>query len=180
LISKPASKSHLFYNIRRSNWFLRSCPSKVRGLKCAFAVVQYKGHSLEFVQNNLMWVGVAIGSGALLLWSLITERGGAGVSPMQATLLINREDAVIVDVRETAEFEQSHLPNARHIPLGQLKERMAELEKFKERAIVVYCAVGNRSASAATMLSKEGFTKVSSLAGGIGAWQQASLPTTKK
>ena len=134
---------------------------------------------MEFVQNNLMWIGLAAVSGTMLLWQLFSG-GGAGVSPMQATLMINREDAVVLDVREIAEFAQGHIPNSRHIPLAALEKRLSELEKFKERAIIVNCASGNRSGSACGTLRKHGFAKVFNLAGGISAWDQAGLPVTKK
>lgn len=136
---------------------------------------------MEFVQNNLLWVGLAVASGTMLLWQIIAGRaGGPGLSPMQATLMINREDAVVVDVREAAEFAQGHIPNSRHIPLAALGKRVSELDKFKERAIIVNCASGNRSGSACGTLRKHGFTKVFNLSGGISAWDQAGLPITKK
>jgi rhodanese-related sulfurtransferase len=136
---------------------------------------------VEFVQDNLIWIGLAFVSGGMLLWPLITGRAaGPAVSPMQATLMINREDAIVLDVREAAEFAQGHIPNSRHVPLSQMDKRMTELEKFKEKAIIVNCASGNRSASACGALRKRGFAKVFNLAGGISAWDQAGLPVTRK
>jgi rhodanese-related sulfurtransferase len=136
---------------------------------------------LEFVQNNLMWIGLAVVSGGMLLWQVISGRsGGQGVSPMQATLMINREDAIVIDVREAAEFAQGHIPNSRHIPLAALEKRVSELDKFRERAVIVNCASGNRSGSACGTLRKHGFARVFNLTGGISAWDQAGLPVTKK
>lgn len=136
---------------------------------------------MEFIQNNFMWIIVAFVSGGMLLWPLVRGRaGGPGVGPTQATLMINREDAVVLDVREPSEWAQGHIVNARHIPAGQLEKRLTELEKFKDKAVIVCCASGNRSASASGTLRKAGFTKVYNLAGGIAAWDQAGLPTTKK
>ena len=136
---------------------------------------------LSFLKDNLSWAGLAVFSGGMLLWQTWMARsGGAGVSPMQATLLINREDAVLVDVREAAEFGGGHIPNSRHIPLSQFGKRLPELEKFKERAIIVNCASGHRSGSACSALRKAGFAKVFNLSGGISAWDQAGLPITKK
>lgn len=136
---------------------------------------------LDFLKDNLPWVGLAVFSGGMLLWQIWTARsGGTGVTPMQATLMINREDAVLVDVREAAEFGGGHIPNSRHIPLSQFDKRLPELEKFRERAIIVNCASGNRSGSACSALRKAGFAKVFNLSGGISAWDQAGLPITKK
>ncbi len=136
---------------------------------------------MEFIQNNLPWVGLAVFSGGMLLWQTWQARGaGAGISPMQATLMINREDAIVVDVREPAEYAGGHIPNSRHIPLSQIGKRLPELEKFKGRAVIVNCASGNRSSSACIALRQAGFDKVYNLSGGISAWDQAGLPITKK
>ncbi len=134
-----------------------------------------------FLKDNLHWVGLAAFSGGMFLWqSWRAYAGGAGVSPMQATLMINREDAVVVDVREPAEYTGGHIPNSRHIPLSQLDKRLPELEKFKGRSLIVNCASGNRSSAACARLRSAGFEKVFNLSGGISAWDQAGLPVTKK
>jgi rhodanese-related sulfurtransferase len=136
---------------------------------------------VEFVQQNVMWVAVAVISGGMLLWSLIRGGfGGAGVSPLQATLMINREDAIIVDVREPHEYAAGHVPNARHIPMGQVDKRLGELDKFKDKPVIVVCQSGNRSSSTCNALTKRGFEKVYNLSGGISAWEQAGMPVTKK
>ena len=134
---------------------------------------------LEFVQENVIWVALAAISGGMLLWSLV-KGGGNGISPTEATLLVNREDAIVLDVRETGEWNGGHIPNAHHIALAQLDKRMVELEKFKTRPVVVCCASGNRSLSAAASLKRAGFEKVFNLSGGVGAWADANLPLTTK
>lgn len=136
---------------------------------------------MDFIKDNLTWFGLAVVSGGMLLWQTWQARaGGASVSPMQATLMINREDAVMVDVREAAEYNGGHIPNSRHIPLSQLGKRLHELEKFKQTALIVNCASGGRSSSACSVLRKAGFAKVFNLSGGVSAWDQAGLPITKK
>jgi rhodanese-related sulfurtransferase len=135
----------------------------------------------EFLQDNLLLVGLVAVSGGMLMWSLFSSRitGSREVGPTDATRLIN-DDALIIDVREDGEFRNGHIANARHIPLGQLGTRLKELEKFKDKPIVVNCRSGARSARACSTLRRAGFTQVHNLAGGIMAWQQAGLPTTKK
>ncbi len=133
---------------------------------------------MEFIQQNITWVMLAVASGGMLLFSML--RGGAGVSVTEATLLLNREDALVLDVRETHEWSVGHIPNARHIALGQLAQHISEIAKFKDRPIIVCCASGNRSSSACNTLRKAGFEKVYNLAGGIGAWTEAGLPVTTK
>jgi rhodanese-related sulfurtransferase len=136
---------------------------------------------MEFVQNNLLLVVTAAGSGAMLLWSLLGNRisGVSQVNTLEATRLIN-DDALVLDVREDNEWALGHLPNARHIPLGKLSGRVTELEKFKGKPIVINCRSGHRSARACSMLKKAGFENVYNLAGGIIAWEQANLPVTQK
>jgi rhodanese-related sulfurtransferase len=136
---------------------------------------------VEFLQQNVMWVAVAVISGGMLLWNLIRGgAGGAGVSPLQATLMINREDAIVVDVREPHEYAAGHVPNARHIPMGQVDKRLGELDRFKDKPVIVVCQSGNRSSSTCNALTKRGFEKVYNLSGGISAWEQAGMPVTKK
>jgi rhodanese-related sulfurtransferase len=134
---------------------------------------------MEFVQANLVWVAVAVISGAMLIASFV-RGGGGGISVTEATLLINREDALVLDVRETSEWSSGHIPNARHVALGQLEKHMSELEKFKGKPIIVCCASGNRSSSACATLKKAGFDRVFSLNDGIGGWKGAGLPVTAK
>lgn len=135
---------------------------------------------IEFLQQNIMWVAVAAISGGMLLWPLIAGPGADALSPAQATLMMNREDAIILDVREAGEWSEGHIAGARHIVLGQLEKRLSEIEKFKQRPVIVCCASGNRSAGACRQLKKAGFEKVFNLDGGIGAWSTATLPLTKK
>lgn len=135
---------------------------------------------MDFIQQNLMWVGLAAVSGGMLLWQMFNGSGGSNISVNQATLLINREDAIVVDVRETAEWSAGHIPNARHIALGHLSKHLSEIEKFKDKPVIVVCASGNRSSSGCGVLKKAGFGKVFNLAGGVHAWRDAGLPMTKK
>ncbi|MCX7175599.1 MAG: rhodanese-like domain-containing protein [Proteobacteria bacterium] len=135
---------------------------------------------MEFVQSNLMYVMLAVTSGAMLIWQTINSSGGNHVSPMQATLMLNREDALVIDVREASEWSTGHIPNSRHIAISQLEKQIHEIEKFKTRHLIVNCQTGNRSSSACNALKKHGFEKVYNLAGGIAAWREAGLPTTTK
>ena len=135
---------------------------------------------MEFLQQNMIWVALAAVSGGMLLWPMVSGGGAENLTPAQATLLINREDALVLDVRETGEWSTGHIPGARHIALAQLEKRMSEIDKFKDRPIIICCASGNRSSSACGQLKKGGFAKVFSLAGGISAWLEANLPLTTK
>lgn len=135
---------------------------------------------MEFVQQNLIWVALAAASGGMLLWQTIKGSGGKNISVGEATLMINRQDALVVDVRETAEWSAGHIPDARHLPLSQFAKHLVEIEKFKDKPLILVCASGNRSSSACNALKKSGFSQVFNLAGGMRAWIDAGLPVTKK
>lgn len=135
---------------------------------------------MEFLQQNIIWVALAFVSGGMLVWPMVAGGTVARLTPAEATLLMNREDALVLDVRETGEWSSGHITGARHITLAQLEKRMSEIEKFKDRPIIVVCATGNRSSSACGQLKKGGFEKVFSLGGGISGWSEANLPLTKK
>jgi rhodanese-related sulfurtransferase len=130
---------------------------------------------------NMVLLGAVIVSGGMLVWPLIGRlmRPGQEVGPTQAVQLINRRDAVVLDVRDAADYKSGHITNARHVPEGELDSRARELEKMKSRPIIVSCARGNRSANVAARLRKRGFGEVVSLRGGLSAWQQANMPLEK-
>lgn len=137
---------------------------------------------LKFLVDNVLLIGLALGSGFMLLWPML-KRGASGVanlSPTEAVLLINRSNAVVLDVREASEYAQGHIPDARHIPLAQLGDRLKELAKYKEKPLLLHCQGGVRSAKACDLLVKQGFAKLYNLQGGLNAWQQAKLPVVKE
>jgi len=133
---------------------------------------------VQFIQSNIWLVLIAVMSGLMLLWSFIGNRlrGVKDVDCAAALQLINHKEASILDVREPDEFKSGHLLNAKSIPLGKLRDRIGELERHREKPIVVVCRSGQRSATACALLGKEGFAQVYNLAGGVTAWQKASLP----
>lgn len=102
------------------------------------------------------------------------------VSPLEATQLLNHQDAVLLDVREPQEYQDGFLPNSIRIPLGSLSEKAGQLDKHRERPIIIVCRSGNRSAQAGRMLKKMGYETVYNLGGGLHAWRTANLPISKK
>lgn len=130
---------------------------------------------------NLVLLGLMVVSGTMLLMPLFRRGMGAPeVGPPQAVSLINRKDAVVLDVREQGAYDKGHINNARHVPEKDLDARMKEIEKFKTKSVIVSCENGRRSAAVVANLRKQGFTDVVSLRGGIGAWLQAGMPLEKK
>ena len=136
---------------------------------------------MEFIQKNIWLVIIAITSAVLFIWPTVAKLFSRAreVGVADAVLMINRKDAAIVDVREPSEFKAGHIPNARNIPAGQVKERTKELEKLKGRPILLVCQTGTRSAQIYGELTALGFAEVAGLAGGMGAWQQANMPVEK-
>lgn len=134
---------------------------------------------MEFIQQNLMLVILAVTSGAMLLATSFFG-GGPRVTTGEATKLINREDAQVIDVREAGDFAAGHLIGARNIPVAKFAERAADLEKLKGKPLIVCCETGIRSAKAVKELQKLGFDRVFNLDGGVAAWNKAGLPLTSK
>jgi rhodanese-related sulfurtransferase len=120
-------------------------------------------------------------SGGMLLWPLVGRRFSKvrEIGALRATQLINRQNAVLLDLRETKDYDAGHVPNAVHIPLSQLGSRGGELAKLTSRPLIAYCDRGIRSRNAGSALSKLGFAEVYTLHGGVRAWTDAGLPVAK-
>ena len=135
---------------------------------------------MDFILQNVYLVIIAVFSGGMLLFMTFRGVGGRNaLTPTQATLLINRENAQVVDVREPDEYAAGHLPESRNIPAARLDERSGELDKLKDMPLILVCQTGARSGAACPRLQKLGFSKVSSLGGGLNAWREAGLPLRK-
>ena len=132
----------------------------------------------EFIGNHPFLVGTFV----LLLALFIrneTQRGGRSVSAQQLVDMVNREDAVVLDVRDKKEYEAGHIVDALNIPYASLESRLAELKDFKDRPLVIACRMGQHAGAAGTLLRKNGFEQVSRLTGGIAEWRNQSLPVVK-
>jgi rhodanese-related sulfurtransferase len=104
----------------------------------------------------------------------------ASLTPAGAVQMMNNEDVVVLDVREPSETAGGKIAKAVQIPAGAVKTRIGELEKHKDKTLLVYCKTGARAGAACKELGKNGFSKVFSLNGGLMAWQEAHLPISKK
>ncbi len=134
----------------------------------------------EFASNHLYLVGALILVLVLLGQNLLSGMDKSSISPVRATELINREDAVVVDVRPMNEFSEGHILHAINIPMNSFKNQLGQLEKYRERPVIVVCRSGAQSSGACKQLRKNGFGKVYNLRGGVMAWQSANLPVTRK
>ena len=133
---------------------------------------------MEFIAQN--WVLIAgIFVVALLLVSEPLRMRISGVEAanvFDAVSLSNHQSAIFVDVRESKEMAGGVINGAYRVPLSNFDKNATQLDKFKDKPVIVYCRSGNRSIGAAGKLRKKGFNKVYSLTGGILAWQKEKLP----
>jgi len=137
---------------------------------------------IEFVRENLLLSGIWIVLVLLLVYSFVSEI----LSPIkqlnthEATLLMNKEDAILLDIRAAKEFKTGHIAGARQLKAEEVtKGDFKRLEKDKSKPIIVACAMGASAKKTAVQMTKAGFERVTVLKGGMGAWQQANLPLTK-
>jgi rhodanese-related sulfurtransferase len=123
----------------------------------------------------------AVVSGGYFLWPWISRRTGgvSEVGPMVAVQLINRKNAVVLDVREQGEFNGGHISGAKNFPAASIEKRAGDLKKYLKKTVLISCASGARSRTACAALRKLGFEDLHVLSGGLGAWKQANLPVEK-
>jgi len=134
---------------------------------------------VEFIGNHLilsgMWVITLI---AIIVYHARAASGSVG--PQRAVMMINRDGAVVVDVRDKKEFDQGHIAGAINIPLVKLKQRMAELNKHKDKPKLVVCKMGQQSGAAAKSIEEAGCGNAVKLSGGISEWTARSFPLVQK
>jgi len=106
-------------------------------------------------------------------------RGFKGLGPSALTALVNRDNALVVDLRPQADFEKGHIPGSRNVQMSQFDPENKQLAAARSLPVVLVCKAGQISSGAAARLRKAGFERVFVLEGGIGAWQQADLPLVK-
>jgi len=135
----------------------------------------------EFIGNHFMLVTAFLLVALLLIsseFSRLTRRYKA-IAPAELTRLVNRENALLVDVSAPAEFESGHIAGARHVAMAQFDPEHKDLAKVKDLPVIVVCRSGQTSASACAKLSGAGFTKVHWLDGGLASWTGADLPLAR-
>ncbi len=135
---------------------------------------------LEYFAHHPWLSGAALAAGIALLVNELLMRGraAASISPSQAVALIN-QGALVLDVRSREEFDSGHIGNARNVISSELASSLDGLRKWREKNVILYCQSGARSLTALNAMSREGFTKVFNLAGGIEAWRKDNLPVVK-
>lgn len=132
----------------------------------------------EFVVNHWVLSSTFV---VLLALLLITESRKAGktLGAQELVLLLNRDQAVVVDLRDKKEFSEGHITGAINIPFASLKERASELQKYKDKQIVLVDKMGQHTGMAGKILRAAGYTDVRRLAGGVTEWRGANMPLVK-
>jgi len=136
----------------------------------------------EFIGNHLFLVCLFIAILSLLLWNMYGEliSGVKSVTPAEATLLINRDDAILIDTRSQSDFIEGHILNAKNISADELASSIEKLKQYKNQAVIIYCNTGAESPRLARLLMHADFERVFTLKGGLTEWKNANLPLTKK
>jgi len=137
---------------------------------------------IEFASNHLLLVGGFAAVLILLVWTELQRRvsGLLELTPAQAVPWINNEETVIVDISPVADFNKGHIVNARNIQASRLAKPDAEIEKLRNRKLLVVCRNGQTAMSAAANLRKLGAEQVAVLKGGMAAWRSDQFPVTTK
>jgi rhodanese-related sulfurtransferase len=133
---------------------------------------------LEFLAQQWILVAALLTVVAMLVLHE-TRKSGPSVSPQQAINLVNADQGVFVDLRDGSDFKQGHIVDALHIPAGKLGERIAELEKYRDKPIVLVCKMGQQSGAAGKQLRAGGFERVYKMSGGMMEWGNLQLPLVK-
>lgn len=134
---------------------------------------------IEFSINHPLLVSAFV---ILLLLVIFNETRGAttGVTTAEAVRLMNKDEAVALDIRDRKDFGLGHITGAINIPMVNLDSRMHELDKHKDKKILVVCKMGNTATMAVAKLQKAGFANAMRLKGGMMQWQTDSMPVVKK
>jgi len=138
---------------------------------------------IDFISNHPMLSSAWLALAVLIIHGAIKSKlsNVTGINPQEATLLMNKQNAVVVDIRTEDEFKKGRILKAKNITVSQIDEgKISSIEKYKQTPIIVVCASGTRSSGASDKLMKAGFEQVYNLTSGMAGWETANLPTTKK
>lgn len=133
---------------------------------------------LEFTSNNWQLTSLIFSLLVAFFW-VESLRQGRSISSLQATLLINKQQALVLDLRDNAEFDAGHIVGARHVPLSGLPDQLRLLKDYQHKPVILVCKLGQHSGAAGKLLRQQGFTNVVRLSGGISGWLGDNLPLVK-
>lgn len=130
---------------------------------------------MEFIGQQWLLV-LALATTLTMLFVHESRKAGPAVTPQQAINLVNSDGGVFLDIRDGKEYKQGHIVDAQNIPLAQLNTRMGELEKFRDKPIIVVCRLGQSASTATRQLRAQGFERAQKMTGGMMEWNSLKLP----
>jgi rhodanese-related sulfurtransferase len=134
---------------------------------------------VKFIVDNWLLILIALSSGAMLAWPMVRGANAGSLSAQGAVQLINRQRAVVVDVREPEEFAAGHVTGAKNVPLNELEQKLQAAVKNKSLPLLLICASGARAQRAVATAKKLGYEQAQAVAGGLKSWKEANLPVEK-
>jgi len=133
---------------------------------------------LTFILEQWLLVGLLLTLISLLLYTE-RKRSGQLITPNEVSVLLNAQEGVVLDVRESADFKEGHIHGAINMMHSRVRDRLGELEPYREKPVIVVCKIGQHSAGICRMLLDEGFTSVYRLPGGMSEWTGTQMPVVK-
>ena len=134
---------------------------------------------LEFLSEQWILV-LALASTLAMLFVHESRKAGPAVSHQQAINLVNGEEGIFLDIRDGKDYKQGHIVDALHLPLVQLGSRMSDLDKYKDKPIIVVCKMGQSASSATKQLRANGFERAQKMTGGMMEWNTLKLPVVSE
>lgn len=132
----------------------------------------------DFVTNHYVLVSFFV---FLLVAFVINEgkQGGAAITPTNLVNLVNREGAMLLDIRDSKDYSSGHIAGAVSMPVSSIDARIGELESHKDKPVVLVCKMGQHASATGRKLKALGFENVRRLSGGMSEWTASSLPVVK-
>lgn len=138
---------------------------------------------LDFFANNTLlvvaWIGLVA---AIVVTTVMAKLSKVKVIPTQeAVLLINKQDAVVIDVRSADDFRKGHITGAVNVPASQIKANdLSQIQKYQQKPVILVCETGMTTSGLGRILTKAQFTQVYALRGGMADWRAQNLPVAKR
>ena len=135
---------------------------------------------IEFViENWYLFAALVVILGLLAAEPLLKQASGVKSVSVFEMPRLTREKSIVVDVSEPAEYKKGHIPDAVNIPAKSLSNDLKQMEKHKNKNVILVCRMSNKAQSVAKQLTRNGFEKVYVLSGGMGAWEKENLPVKR-
>lgn len=133
---------------------------------------------LTFIGNHPLLISVFV---VLVLLLIFTEskRAGQSVSAQIVTNLVNRDNGLIVDIRNSDDFREGHIPGSVNVPLASLVDHVEKIRSHQDKPLILVCNTGVSTSGAGKQLKEQGFSQVYRLAGGIQSWRSDNLPVVR-